>query len=331
MVTIQRPVATAHGIRFENISKNYGPRQALECLSFDVARGEVVGFLGPNGAGKTTAMRILAGYFAPSSGRVLIEGIDLFRHPHKAKRMIGYLPEVVHLYPDMRVREYLAFVARLKGVRGSRVRAQVDEKIAVCGLQETAHRLIGRLSKGFRQRTGLAQALIGDPPVLILDEPTTGLDPVQIAEIRALVKELGKTRAVILSTHILSETAMVCDRVLMINQGRILATGSVRELEECLKDRDALSVVIGGAAHKDAAMKALQGIPGVENLRVTEEKPGELCFMLDTDPSIDLRSEISELFVRNGIPLLEIHRSRMSLEDIFLRLLADGWFQRKAG
>lgn len=327
MVTVSSPRPAKSLVHFENISKNYGSLQALESLSFEIMRGEVVGFLGPNGAGKTTAMRILSGFFAPSSGRVLIDGTDLFKNPQRTKKMIGYLPEVVSLYPDMRVREYLNFVARLKGVREKEVKTQVAEKLSLCGLEDVAHRLIGRLSKGYRQRAGLAQALIGDPSVLVLDEPTTGLDPKQITEIRELIRDLGKERAIVLSTHILSEVSMICGRVLMIDKGRILATGTVRELESCLKDRDAIFVTVGGARYKTEAQRLLAGIAGVENLRVSDEKEDEIHFALESVQGRDLRSEISELFVRKGIPLLEVHRAKLSLEDIFLRILRDGWFQ----
>ena len=327
MVQILSPKDTQSALHFENISKNYGSHQALESLTFEVSRGEVVGFLGPNGAGKTTAMRILSGYFAPSSGRVLIDGIDLFQCPQEAKRLIGYLPEVFKLYPDMRVREYLQFVAQLKGLSGKTVKDHVEEKISICGLGDVAHRLIGRLSKGYRQRVGLAQALVGDPEVLFLDEPTTGLDPKQITEIRELIRQLGRERAVVLSTHILPEVSMVCGRVLMIDKGRMLATGSVRDLEACLKDRDAIFVTIKGPQNRDKAQKVLESIPGAENLRISEERDDEICFVLETAQQRDLRPEITELFVKKKIPLLEVHRARLSLEDIFLRILKDGWFQ----
>lgn len=329
MVTIRNPGSIEGILRFENVSKNYGLRQALQSLSFEVAKGEVVGFLGPNGAGKTTAMRILSGYFAPSSGRVTIAGIDLFKNPQKAKRYIGYLPEVIHLYSDMRVREYLNFVARLKGLSERRIKEHVTEKITICGLTNVEHRLIGRLSKGYRQRVGIAQALVGDPAILILDEPTTGLDPKQITEIRDLIRNLGKNRAIILSTHILSEVSMICDRVVMIDQGKILAAGTVRELQSCLKDRDAIFVTIKGLSHKEKAKKTLEGIPGGQNLRVASEKEDEVCFILETDQQQDLRPEITALFAKQKIPLLEIHRAKLSLEEIFLRILKDGWIQER--
>jgi ABC-2 type transport system ATP-binding protein len=329
MVTVRKPRSAEGVVRFESVTKNYGKRAVVDNLSFEIARGEVVGFLGPNGAGKTTAMRILSGYFAPTSGHVEIEGIDLFKDPRRAKQRVGYLPETVRFYPDMRVREYLRFVTGLKGVPEKRRTDEVEEKITQCGLSEVSHRLIGRLSKGYRQRVGLAQALIGDPSVLILDEPTTGLDPKQITEIRELIRTLGRERAVILSTHILSEVSMVCNRVLMIHQGQVLASGTVRELEACLKDRDAIFVTVRGPEHERVVTDLLAQIPGAENIRVVERHEGEIRFCLETSHPLDLRPEITELFVKNRLPLLEVRRDQLTLEEIFLKLLKDGWFQMR--
>ncbi|OQA57678.1 MAG: putative ABC transporter ATP-binding protein YxlF [Candidatus Omnitrophica bacterium ADurb.Bin277] len=327
MLNVRKPRSTEGLVRFESVTKTYGRHPAVENLSFEIARGEVVGFLGPNGAGKTTAMRILAGYFAPTAGHVKIDGMDLFKEPQKTKRNIGYLPEVVNLYPDMRVREYLAFVSELKGVPRRDRGAHIEEKVELCGLGDVSKRLIGRLSKGYRQRVGLAQALVGDPSVLILDEPTTGLDPKQISEIRELIRHLGKTRAVILSTHILPEVSMVCNRVIMIHHGKVLASGTVRELEACLRDREAIFVTVGGADCEEPAERLLSGIRGVENVRVVERHEKEIKFCLETSQSRDLRPEVSEMFVRNAIPLLEVSRDQLTLEEIFLKLLKDGWFQ----
>lgn len=317
-------------VRFEHVSKKYGSFRALDDVSFEINTGEIVGFLGPNGAGKTTTMRILSGFFAPSRGKVWIRGIDLFRNPHKAKRSLGYLPEAVRLYTDMRVGEFLHYVAKLKDVPGPGRKAHVQEKMALCGLAEVGHRLIGRLSKGYRQRVGIAQALLGDPEVLILDEPTSGLDPKQIAEIRTLIKMLGKERAVILSTHILPEVPMVCDRVVMINQGKILAQGTVKELESCLKDRQEISVRVKGRGHREAAIELLKGIPEVEALRVREDPGEELRFIFEIAQDEDLRAQIAKLFVQRNIPLVEILKVQLTLEDIFLHLLREGRFARPA-
>ena len=311
-------------IQFENVSKKYGAFHALRNVSFEIKEGEIVGFLGPNGAGKTTAMRILSGFFPPTSGRVFVRGIDMFKHPHEAKRAIGYLPETVSLYPDMKVIEYLQFVARLKGVSAHELRGHILNKMSFCGLLDSGHRLIGRLSKGYRQRVGIAQALVGDPPALILDEPTTGLDPTQIKEIRELIRALGQNRAVILSTHILPEVSMLCNRVMMINQGQILASGTVPELATCLKDREAIHIRILDKKDQNLALKILGSIPGVEALKTEEEVRGEIFISFETSPELDLRPRIMKLFVEQGISLAEIQRQQLTLEDIFLGLLKNG-------
>lgn len=316
-------------IKFQNVSKRYGSFQALRDVSFEVKEGEIVGFLGPNGAGKTTAMRILSGFFPPTSGKVFVRGVDMFRHPHKAKRAIGYLPETVNLYPDMRVSEYLRFVAKLKDVPAHELGGHVRAKMSFCGLLEVGHRQIGRLSKGYRQRVGLAQALMADPPVLVLDEPTTGLDPTQIKDIRELIRALGQNRAVILSTHILPEVSMLCNRVMMINQGEILASGTVRELGSFLKDRSAIHIKIRDKKDQNRAMQLLREIRGIENLKLAEEVKGETFISFETAPEEDLRPRITKLFVEQGISLLEIQRLQLTLEEIFLGLLKEGKLGRR--
>ncbi len=316
-------------IKFDKVSKKYGSFHALRDVSFEVRAGEIVGFLGPNGAGKTTAMRVISGFFPPSSGRVFIRGIDMAKHPQKAKKALGYLPETVSLYPDMKVLEYLRFVARLKGVPAHELGDHVRDKMSFCGLLEVGHRLIGRLSKGYRQRVGFAQALMADPSVLVLDEPTTGLDPTQIREIRELVRALGQSRAVILSTHILPEVSMLCNRVMMINQGQILASGTVKELGSCLKDREAIHLRLKDRKDHDLALKLLRAMPEVECLNTEEEIKGETCISFETSPEEDLRPRITKLFVEQGISLVEIQRKQMSLEDIFLGLLKNGKLGRR--
>ncbi|OGX14666.1 MAG: hypothetical protein A2351_05665 [Omnitrophica bacterium RIFOXYB12_FULL_50_7] len=320
---------SSSSIEFQNVSKNFGSFHALRNVSFDVKEGEIVGFLGPNGAGKTTAMRILSGFFPPTSGRVFVRGIDMSKHPHKAKRAIGYLPETVSLYPDMKVIEYFRFVAKLKGVPAHELNGHIRSKMSFCGLLDSGHRLIGRLSKGYRQRVGLAQVLVADPKVLVLDEPTTGLDPTQIKEIRELIRALGQNRAVILSTHILSEVSMLCSRVMMINQGQILANGTVPELASCLKDREAIHIKIKDKGDQARALKILREIPGVEALKVAEEVRGETFISFETSPERDLRPRIMKLFVEQGISLVEIQRLQLTLEDIFLGLLKDGKLGRR--
>ncbi len=316
-------------IKFDKVSKKYGAFYALRDVSFDVKEGEIVGFLGPNGAGKTTALRILSGFFPPTSGRVFVRGVDMFKNPHKAKRVIGYLPETVSLYPDMKVIEYLRFVAKLKGVPAHELRGHVRSKMSFCGLVDSGHRLIGRLSKGYRQRVGLAQALVADPPVLVLDEPTTGLDPTQIKEIRELIRALGQSRAVILSTHILPEVSTLCNRVMMINQGQILASGTVPELASCLRDREAIHIKIRDKKDQDLALKILGSIPEIEALKIAEEAGGRTFISFETSPEQDLRPRIMKLFVEQGISLEEIQRLQLTLEDIFLGLLENGKLGRR--
>lgn len=310
-------------VRAENLVKKYGSRKALDDVSFELRQGEILGLLGPNGAGKTTAMRILTGFFPPNRGKVWIHGRDLFNNPRVVKRKIGYLPETVNLYLDMRVREFLSFVASVKGVSGRRRPKEVEDKLSLCGLWNVRHRLIGKLSKGYKQRVGLAQAMIGDPDVLILDEPTSGLDPKQIIEIRTLIRELGKQRTLILSTHILPEVSMVCDRVMIINQGKIIATGTTEELESGLAQKYEIFVVIGDPSKKETAMALLGGIPGIEGQRIVEEKPDQVCVALRISKGRDPRAEITKLFVHQDIPLLEVRASHLSLEDIFMKLVVD--------
>ena len=316
-------------IKFEHVSKKYGAVHALRDVSFEIKEGEIVGFLGPNGAGKTTAMRILSGFFPPTSGRVFVRGVAMAEHPQKAKRAIGYLPETVSLYPDMRVAEYLRFVATLKGVPTHEMKGHLRAKMSFCGLGEVGHRQIGRLSKGYRQRVGLAQALMGDPPVLVLDEPTTGLDPTQIKEIRELIRALGQNRAVILSTHILPEVSMLCSRVMMIGQGEILASGTVKELAAFLKDREGVHIKIRDKKDQKRALAILEALPGVESLKAEAEMQGDTMISFETLPGQDLRQQITKLFVEEGISLVEIQQMQLTLEDIFLGLLREGKMGRR--
>ncbi|MBN1688655.1 MAG: ATP-binding cassette domain-containing protein [Candidatus Omnitrophica bacterium] len=310
-------------ISVQNVSKHFGQIKALDQISFEVKCGEILGFLGPNGAGKTTAMRILTGFFPPTSGKVWIDGREFFKDPRQAKRTIGYLPETLNLYPDMRVREFLKFVAELRQVAGKKRRSHLDEILSRCGLWNVKHRLIGFLSKGYRQRVGLAQALIGDPSVVILDEPTSGLDPKQIIEIRSLIRELGRERTLILSTHILPEVSMVCDRVLIINQGKVVASGTVDELEAGLKEQHQIYVAIGDIGKKEDALNLLHSLEGAEQICITDEKAQEVGFSLIVPKGLDLRPIISRLFVEHQIPLLEIRSARLSLEEIFMKIVVD--------
>ncbi len=307
-------------IRVEKITKHFGRIHALKEISFEVKRGEVLGFLGPNGAGKTTTMRILTGFFPPSSGKVWIDGKALYPDPEKCKRWIGYLPEHVSLYQDMRVEEFLQFVSELRHLPRVIRKKEVDEKLGLCGLGDVRRRLIGPLSKGFKQRLGLAQALIGNPKVLVLDEPTNGLDPKQIIEIRALIRELGKQRTVILSTHILPEVSMICDRVLIVNQGRVVASGTPDQLEQGLRDQQEILVTSGAPDRLDETRALLAELEGVSNVK-TLSLGDHIEFAVSAEKTKDLRPVISRLFVERGIPLLEIRVGKLSLEDIFMRLV----------
>ena len=308
-------------LRVEEISKKFGRFQAIDNVSFELKKGEVLGFLGPNGAGKTTTVRILTGFFPPSKGKVWIDDIDLFRNPYEAKKRIGYLPEQVSLYTDLRIEEFLHFVAKVKGVGWRDRKMHVEEKLGKCGLWESRRKLIGHLSKGYRQRVGLAQALIGDPDVLVLDEPTSGLDPKQIIEIRNLIRELGQERMLIVSTHILPEVNMLCDRVLIMNQGRIVASGTTDELEAGLQKAHEIFVVMGDPRKKKKAMELLKGLEGVERIVVKEEDKTSVSLALVVSKGGDLRPMITRLFVENQLPLLEIRSGRLSLEEIFMKIV----------
>jgi len=308
-------------VKVENVVKRFGNFPALKGISFQLKKGEVLGFLGPNGAGKTTAMRILTGYFPPSTGRVLIDGREFSKNPKKLKKNIGYLPEVVRLYSDMRVIEFLEFAARVKGVSPRQLKSHLDVIMQRCGLGDMRFRLIGKLSKGYRQRVGLAQALCGNPDVLILDEPTGGLDPKQIVEFRELIRELGREKTLILSTHILPEVHMLCDRVIILNEGQIVASGTADELGSGLQTRNTVSVIAGRGADINKAVPLLQNLEGVDGVDVMQKKEDQITFSIKVAAGKDLRAQISQLFVENQIPLLEIRSEQMSLEDIFMKLV----------
>jgi len=311
-------------ISIEGLSKSYGATQALRGVSFEVPRGQVVGFLGPNGAGKTTTMRILAGYASPTSGTAKVGGIDVVLDPIASRRMIGYLPENNPLYEEMMVLDFLHFVARVRGVAAGEERERIKNAVERCGLKSVIGRDIGQLSKGFRQRVGLAQAILHDPDLLIFDEPTSGLDPNQIAEIRHLIKELGREKTVILSTHILSEVQSTCDRVLIINEGKLVADDSPERLASA--EGGIITVVL--ASRAGAALQAadvrniLERVPGVARVEAAEgEGAGTLGFALRYGKE-DPRRALFETAVRNALVLLEVRRRHVSLEETFRKLTA---------
>lgn len=298
-----------------NVTKRYGELTAIERVSFHVAEGEIVAFLGPNGAGKTTTMRILTCFMPATEGTARVAGFDCFEQPTEVKRQIGYLPETPPLYQELTVTEYLTFVGRLKGMSGGNLQSGMARVLDQLALGEVRHRLIGNLSRGYRQRVGLAQALIHDPAVLVLDEPTVGLDPKQIIEIRQLIKGLAASHTVVLSTHILPEATAVCQRVVIINQGKIVAEDTPDRLSARLRRSEKVSLLVK-APPVDMADR-LRALPGV--VSVFEPSDGG-AYLIECDLGKDLREEIARFVVANGWGLLELKTISMTLEDVFLRL-----------
>ncbi len=309
-------------IKVENISKRYGDRTVVDGVSFTVEEGQIYGFLGPNGAGKSTTMNIMTGYIAASSGSVRINGFDILTEPEKAKQCIGYLPEIPPLYTDMSVYEYLMFVAELKKVPKKERAVHVGEIMSKTQLEDVAGRLIRNLSKGYKQRVGLAQALIGYPKVLILDEPMVGLDPKQILEMRDLIRELSGEHTILLSSHILSEVSAVCDHIMILSGGKLAASGSPVELQEMMQGKTSLEVVAFG--EKEQAEEILQGIGQITAWEIEPaEEAGSIRIQLDVADHEDIRKELSVALAGAGMPILSMNRLERSLEDIFLELTKD--------
>ncbi len=306
-------------ISVDKVTKKYGSRSAVENLSFTVEKGEVVGFLGPNGAGKTTTMKMITGYMVPTSGEVKIAGEDIFEDPVGIKKKIGYLPEVPPIYNDMYVEKYLYYVAYLKGCLKQSVKEQVNSAIEKVGLTEVRHRLIHNLSKGFKQRTGLAQALIGSPEILILDEPTVGLDPNQIMEIRSLITQLKGKHTIILSTHILSEVQATCDRVIIIKEGKIIAQESLASLrDKQSQSRRKIAVTVKKASEE--LVDELKNLKGIEN--VNSSQGSKLTLMVSAGAGSDLNEQVAKKIIEKKAGLIEISES-FSLEDVFFELTSD--------
>ena len=302
-------------IEAQGLSRRYGDFTAVEDVSFSVAEGEIVGMLGPNGAGKTTTLRMITGFLPPSAGRVTVAGKDLFEAPREARRQLGYLPENVALYTEMRVDEYLAYRAGLEGLSKSEVRSAIPEALDRCLLTDVRHQIIGTLSKGYRQRVGLATAILHRPSVLVLDEPTVGLDPKQIIAIRELIRDLGRQRTLLLSTHILPEVELLCDRVLIIDRGKIVAEGTPESLRQSLVGNAQLRVTVKGAPPEAAEVFAL--VSGVLSVAPAD---GAGSHLIDVDKSADPREEIFRATVERGWVLLELTQAKASLEDVFVRL-----------
>ncbi|MFZ1291078.1 MAG: ATP-binding cassette domain-containing protein [Melioribacteraceae bacterium] len=298
-----------------NLTKKYQNQRAIDNISFEVKTGEVLGFLGPNGAGKTTTMKIITGFMAPSDGDAKINGISVLEKPEKVKKMIGYLPESNPLYHDMPVLEYLEFIAELQNVPKGKIKGRIAQMVKVCGLNVEKHKKIGELSKGYKQRVGLAQALIHDPEILILDEPTTGLDPNQIVEIRNLIREIGREKTVILSTHILPEVEATCDRILIINDGKIVADGTSESLRKQAQGQEVLKVGISEANDKNIVIKTLQNLEPVAMVDPIKEL--DFSFYVNSKNDVSSKKAIFEMCVKNNWVLSELTPIETKLEDIF--------------
>lgn len=304
-------------IEVSNLTKKYGDVTVLDDLNFSIGKGEIIGFLGPNGAGKTTTMRILTGFLAPTQGDVKISNLDLLNNSIAIRKLIGYLPENNPLYTEMKIYEYLEFVARAKGV--SNIKDEVKRVMRACSLQDRVDQYTGELSKGFRQRVGLAQALIGDPEILVLDEPTSGLDPNQIVDIRNLIKEVGKTKTVLLSTHILSEVQATCTRAIIIHKGKIIASGTTEELIRQAENKTHISLIV--SEKSEDFENALKNISGIENVSfLPQTRAGEVNYALEATQKIDPRKDIFHLCVEKNNVLLGMEYKTLSLEDVFRQL-----------
>jgi ABC-2 type transport system ATP-binding protein len=307
-------------IAVENLSKVYGNTCAIEDVTFEVQPGEILGFLGPNGAGKTTTMRILAGYLTATSGTATIAGYEVHDQSLEVRKNIGYLPEIPPLYPDMTVQQFLSFVAQIKGVQKKARRDRIAVALESCQIQDKADVLIRKLSKGYKQRVGIAQAIVHDPPVIILDEPTVGLDPRQISEVRHLIKSLAQNHTIILSSHILPEVSLVCDRVTIINQGQVVVTDTPANLATRLMGHSGYGVELSGDL--DHLTQQLRQLPGVVNIdRKNQAESGDRAeFMISTDGSQEWGAVICQTIVNEGGQVWELKRSKVSLEEVFLNL-----------
>ena len=304
-------------IAVKDLTKYYGSFAAIQSLNFEVADGEIVGFLGPNAAGKTTTLKILAGYMAPTSGFAAVQGYDCVTQSLSARKSLGYLPETVPLYPDLTVTQFLDFAAQAKGLDHRQRRLEVDRAMGDCSLEEVKNALVGVLSKGFRQRVGLAQALLGRPPLLILDEPTIGLDPAQIVEIRELIRQLAGDHTVILSSHILPEVSQLCQRVIIINRGQIVASDTPANLTHQLNRDARVHLVVKGPVSEVQA--ALQAVPGVKTVRGQENG----TFTLEADLDSEVRPELARCVIQRGWDLLELKTQEFTLEDVFINLVTE--------
>lgn len=313
-------------IEVDHLTKSYGQARAVNDISFTVQKGEILGFLGPNGAGKTTTMRILTGYLPATSGTARIAGYDVFEQSMEVRRRIGYLPETPPIYPEMSIEDYLAFVARIKGVEAVDISARVDQAMALTSLTDRRKELIKRLSRGYKQRVGIAQAIVHNPDVVILDEPTVGLDPNQIKEVRKLIKGLAGEHTIILSTHILPEVEITCDRVVIINKGQIAAVDTPRNLVNQRQSGSHVKIAVRNSSDETAtqlqdALKSIEGISNIDLQSHTES--GQLTASVEVGQGLDLRAPIAARVVNSGLELLELGTINVSLEDIFMKLTTE--------
>src|SRR5271163_3858583 len=314
-------------ITVTDLTKRYARHTAVDHVSFEVQKGQIVGFLGPNGAGKTTTMRMLTCFLPPTSGSATVAGYDVLEQPLEVKKRIGYLPETPPLYPEMETGEYLTFVGKLKGLSGTDLRKRVDYVCDRCAVADVKNKLLGRLSKGYRQRVGLAQAIVHNPEVLILDEPTSGLDPKQINETRELIKSLGGDHTIILSTHILPEVEQTCEQVLIINKGKLAATDSVHNLQARARGAESVLIELSGGngdLDRTAVEQKLEGIPGVSRVSCTERKEQGLVFEVESQKGQLERGDLARAVVASGWDLYELRPAARSLEEIFLQLTGSG-------
>ncbi len=309
-------------IRVEGLTKQYGPHTAVDNVSFEVGKGEIVGFLGPNGAGKSTTMNIVTGYLSATQGKVLIENQDILDEPLKTKEKVGYLPEAPPLYPEMTVDDYLKFCCKIKKVPKNEIQDRIDSGLETVKILDVRKRLLRNLSKGYKQRVGLAQALMGDPEILILDEPTAGLDPKQIIEIRDLINSLGESHTVVLSSHILPEVSAVCRRVIIINNGRIVADGNLDTLAQELYDRGELRLRVVGDV--ETVESVLSAMPDLESINVTHApEPESVDVLLKTREAKDIRRDVFRALAAKDMPIIQMSNENLSLEEIFLQLTVE--------
>lgn len=307
-------------IEVKNVTKKYGSTIAVDDVSFEVKDGEVVGFLGPNGAGKSTTMNMITGFIEPTMGQIIVNGNDISKRPRKAKKEIGYMPENVPLYYELTAKEFVSYMAELKLVKRSERKQEVEKVLKETGLEDVKNKLIRNLSRGYKQRVSMAGALVGNPDVIILDEPTVGLDPKQITEIRSLIKELGKKHTVILSTHILSEVSQICERVIIINKGKIVAVDTPENLEKATREKNGIMVTVEDPKGNMSNLK--EKIKEIENIElIKDNEDGTKQYLITTSTDMDLRKQLFEILPKDDIVIFELRKTETTLEDAFIKLI----------